>query len=65
MAASEGKADTHANATVLVIIDDYSASRHDIGFIRLTAIICKALSVMRQSGLAVTSIEENNEISSS
>jgi len=53
-----------ASATFLVIIDDYSASRPDIGFIRLTPLIYMALSVIRQSALAVTSIEENNEISS-
>ncbi len=65
MAALGGKADTRASsATFLVIINDYSASRPDIGFIRLGPIICRALSVIRQSALAVTSIEENNEISS-
>ncbi len=31
-----GEADAHASATFLVIIDDYSASSPDIGFIRLT-----------------------------
>jgi hypothetical protein len=36
MAAFGGKAETHASATFLVIINDYSASRLDIGFIRLT-----------------------------
>ena len=53
-----------ASATFLVIVDDYSASRRDIGFFRLTHLICTGLSVIRQSALAVTSIEENNEISS-
>ncbi len=49
-----------ASATLLVIVDDYFASRPDIGFIRLTPLICMALSVIRQSALAVTYIEENN-----
>ncbi len=62
MAAFGGGADAQASATFLVIID-YSASRPDIGFIRLLPIIWKALSVRRQGGLAVTSIKENNEIS--
>ncbi len=64
MAASGSKADVHAIATFLIVIHDCSASRPDIGFIRLAPIFYKALCVMRQSGLAVTSIEENNEISS-
>jgi hypothetical protein len=44
--------------------DDRSASRPDLGFIRLTPIFCRALFIMKQSELAITSIEENNEISS-
>ncbi len=35
MAAFRCIANTHASATFLVIVDDYSASRPDIGFIRL------------------------------
>jgi hypothetical protein len=53
-----------ASTTFLTIADDYFACRPDIGFIRLTPLICKALSAIRQSALAVTSIEENDEISS-
>jgi len=34
---SWGQADTHASATLLVIIHDCSASRPDIGFIRLAS----------------------------
>jgi len=44
--------------------DDRSASRPDLGFIRLAPIFCRALFIMKQSALAITSIEENNEISS-
>ncbi len=36
MSAFGGEADAHASATFLVIVDDRSASRPDIGFIRLT-----------------------------
>ena len=36
MTAIGVKAHTHASATFLVIVDDRSASRPDIGFIRLT-----------------------------
>jgi hypothetical protein len=61
MAAFGGKSDVHASATLLVIAD-YSAPRPDIGFIQLAPIICLVLSIMKQRALAITSIEENNEI---
>ncbi len=53
MSAVGGKVDVHTSATFLIFAD-CSAFRPDIGFIRLALIIC----------LAITSIEENNEISS-
>jgi hypothetical protein len=51
-----------SSATFLVVIDDRSASKPDIGFIQLAPIIGRALSIMKHSALAITSVEENNEI---
>ncbi len=64
MSASGGKAGVQASATFLVFSGDCSESGLDIGFVQLVPIICWALSIMRQSGLAITRIEKNDEISS-
>jgi len=64
MTASGWKADVHASATFLVFSDDCSTSGPDIGFNQLAPIICRTLPMMRQSALAITCIEKNDEISS-
>jgi len=57
-------ADVHASVTFLVFSHDCSASGPDIGFNQLAPIICRTLSVLRQSALAITHIEKSDEISS-
>jgi hypothetical protein len=64
MAAFGGKADVHASVTFLVFSYDCSASGPDIGFNQLAPIICRTLSILRQSALAITRIEKSDEISS-
>ena len=60
----ERTADVHAGVTFLVFSDDCSASGPAIGFNQLAPIICWTLPNMRQSALAITCIEKNDEISS-
>jgi len=64
MAASGRKPDIQASVTFLVFSHDCSASRPAIGFSQLAPIICWTLPNIRQSALAITCIEKNDEISS-